>query len=328
MKLKKPKKSKAKTKATEENGEAAGKKKGGIKKLLLIPVAIVLVVGIAAAVVLFVLPRFGIKLLPNIDFLATNEKDPSEQLEEPLPKKGVETYTIGGNTAPALDTILAEGEGGLIALRSPGRYFTDGSNKVEERYTYIYELTSFAAVMNRYLDVLMSSEQGFRITNESYVIQEERPELQDAEGALILARDAAVPEGGEAGASQVFQLVIGWSESSANLAVRVSTAPGKLSFPKKEDGGSSVTEPSSVSLQMEQLRSMSPAHLGLAGDSMDRYTILPVDGFVKVNDQDCRRFNVYDSNKPGTIAGTYFFSVDQEHIYVLNPGDNKVHTIK
>lgn len=322
MKLKKPKKSKAKATAAEENGEATGKKKGGKKKLLLIPIALVLVLGIAAAVIFLVLPKFGINLLGG-------EKDP---LEEPLPKNGIEFYTIGENIAPALDMVLEEGEGGLIMLRTPGKVYINGTtevSEVDERYTYIYELNSFAGVVNRYLDILMGSEQGFYITDENYLVREERPELQDAEGALILARDAAVPEGEEPEENEVFQLVIGWSEASANLAVRVSTAPGKINFPKKEaGGGSSASEPSSVSLQMEQLRSMSPAHLGLPGDSMDRYTILPVDGFVKVNGQDCRRFNIYDANNPGSIAGTYFFSVDQQHVYVLNPSDNQVHTIK
>ena len=319
MKLKKAKKSKAK--AAAENGEATGKKKGGKKKLLLIPVALVLVAGIAAAAVFFVLPKFGINLLGGGE-----EEDP---LEEPLPKEGIEVYEIGANSVPSLDTILEEGDGELIAKRSPDRSFINGSSEVEERYTYIYELTSFADVMDRYLDVVMSGEHGFYITDENYVVQEERPELQDAEGALLLARNATVAEGEEGGENQVFQLVIGWSEASANLAVRVSVAPGKISFPKKEEPGTSnVSEPSSVSMQMEQLRNMSPAHLGLSGSSMDNYTIFPVDGFVKVNEQDCRRFNVYEKNNLGTIAGTYFFSVDQEHIYVLNPSDNKVHTIK
>lgn len=321
MKLKKAKKSKAKAAAAEENGEVTGKKKGGKKKLLLIPIALVLVAGIAAAAIFVVLPKFGINLLGD------SSEDP---LEEPLPKKGVEAYVIGEDNVPSLDTILEEGDGALIALRSPGRYFTGDTSGTEERYTYIYELNSFADVMDRYLDVVMGSEYGLYITDENYVVREERPELQDAEGALILARNVTVPEGEEPGGSEVFQLVVGWSEASANLAVRVSTAAGTISFPKKEEegGGASVAEPSSVSLQMEQLRNMSPAHLGLSGDSMDNYTIFPVDGFVKVNDQDCRRFNIYEKNNPGTIAGTYFFSVDQEHIYVLNPSDNKVHTIK
>ena len=325
MKLKNAKKSTAKAAAAEENGEATGKKKGGKKKLLLIPIALVLVAGIAAAAVFFLLPQFGINLLGGGE-----EEDP---LEEPLPKNGVEVYEIEADSVPSLDTILVEGEGELIAKRSPGKVVINDKNTIGEdveRYTYIYELTGFADVMNRYLDLVMASDYGFYITDENYVVIEERPELLDAQGAMILARNAAVPEGEEPEGSEVFQLVVGWSESSANLAVRVSKAPGKISFPKKEEegGSSSVSEPSSVSMQMEQLRNMSPAHLGLPGSSMDSYTILPVDGFVKVNGLDCRRFNIYDSKNPGSIAGTYFFSVDQEHIYVLNPSDNQVHTIK
>lgn len=313
--MKKSKKAKAAGAETEES--AGKKKKGGKKKLLLIPIALVLVAAIAAAVVLFVLPRFGIQLLGG-------EKE--EKLEEPIPKKGVQVYTVGEDSAPSLDTILEEGDGELIALRSPKKTSGDSSSAVNDRFTYIYELNSFADVMDRYLDVLMDSEQGFFITDEAYVIQEERPELQDAEGAMILARDATVAEGED---PKIFQLVIGWSEASANLAVRVSTTEGSVRYPEKEpDSKPNVTEPSSVSMQMEQLRSMSPSHLGLPGDSMEDYTIFPIDGFVKVDGQDCRRFNVYESSNPGSIAGTYFFSVDQQHIYALNPNDNTVSTIK
>ena len=309
--MKKAKKAKA---VKEENGEVTGKKKGGKKKLLLIPVALVLVAAVAAAAVLFVLPRFGINLLGD-----SSEEPP---LEEPLPKKGVQEYVVGEDSVPSLDTILEEGDGQLIALRSPGKKKGDSSAGVDDRFTYIYELNSFAGIMNRYKDLLTSSEQGFVITDETYLVLEEVPEILDAEGVLIFVRNA-VEEG------HLFQLVIGWSEASANLAVRVSAPEGKISYPKKEEAAKpNVSEPSSVSMQMEQLREMNPAYLGLPGTSMDDYTIFPVDGFVKVNEQDCRRFNVYAKDNPGSIAGTYFLSVDQQHIYVLNPSDNKVSTIK
>ena len=317
--MKKAKKAKAAAVETEENG--GKKKKGGKKKLLLIPIALILVAAIAAAAVLFVLPRFGINLLGG--------GDDEPQLEEPLPKKGVEAYTVGEDTVPSLDTILEEGDGALIALRSPGKSKGDSSTGIDMRYTYIYELNSFADVMNRYKDLLMSSEHGFVITDETYLVQEEVPELQDAEGVLIFVRKAAVAEGETEETPHLFQLVIGWSQSSANLAVRVSSPEGKISYPKKEEEGkANLSEPSSVSMQMEQLRGMEPAHLGLPGNSMEEYTIFPVDGFVKVNQQDCRRFNVYDKDNPGSIAGTYFFSVDQQHIYVLNLNDNTVSTIR
>ena len=326
--MKKAKKPRGKKAKAENNEEAAGKKKkGGKKILLLIPIALVLVLAIAAVVILVVLPRFfDINLLGGL-LGGEGGDSSSEQLEEKLPKKGLQAYEVGEDSIPSLDTILEEGEGELIMLRTPGKTFNDGSG-VDDRYTYIYELTSYADVINRYLDLLMGSEYGFYITDETYLVQEERPELQESAGALVLARNATVPEGEEGGENYVFQLVIGWSESAANLAIRVSDAVGQISFPKKEPGATKQQEPSSVSMMMEQLREMSPALLGLPGNSMDNYTVFPVDGVGRVNEQDCRRFNIYDANNPGSIAGTYFFSVDQEHIYVLNPNDNSVQTIK
>ena len=73
---------------------------------------------------------------------------------------------------------------------------------------------------------------------------------------------------------------------------------------------------------------MTPAELGLAGASMDGYTIFPVDGFVMVNGQECRRFNVYPTGDTGSIAGTYLLSTDNQHVYVLDPGTNTVSTIR
>ena len=311
--MKKAKKAKA---ANVEAEGKTGKKKGGKKKLLLIPVALVLVAAIAAAAVLFVLPRFGIDLL-NRD----KEISPEEQLEEPIPKKGVEAYTVGEDTVASLDTVLVEGDGELIALRSPGKPKEDSSTGVDDRFTYIYELNSFADIMNRYLDYLLDGEQGFKITDETYLVQEERPEILDEEGVLVLVRPAT-EEG------HLFQLVIGWSKASANLAVRVSSPEGKLSYQVGEKEENDWSEPSSVSMQMEQLRSMPPSQLGLPGDSMEDYTIFPIDGFVKVDGLDCRRFNVYDKNDPGSITGTFFFSVDQQHVYVLDPSTNTVSTIR
>lgn len=288
--------------------KAAGK--GGKKKLLMFPLFLILIAAIAAAVVLFVLPRFGINLLGG-------DSGDSSSLEEPLPKKGLEAYAVGEDTTISLDTILEEGEGELIALRSPGKPTGNASSDVNMRYTYIYELTNPATVMNRYLDAVLGGEQGFSIVGDDYVIIDERPELQDAEGVLILARPSVV-EG------HIFQLVIGWSQASANLAVRASAPEGAITKPEPEP----EPEPTSVSEQMERLRGMTPAELGLAGASMDGYTIFPVDGFVMVNGQECRRFNVYPTGDTGSIAGTYLLSTDNQHVYVLDPGTNTVSTIR
>ena len=179
------------------------------------------------------------------------------------------------------------------------------------------EVTTPATVMNRYLDAVLGGEQGFSVVDESYVVVDERPELVDDEGAFIIARPSVV-EG------HIFQLVIGWSHSNETLVVRVSAPEGSITTPKPEE----KPEPTSVSQQMEQLRGMTPGELGLSGASMDGYTIFPVDGFVMVNGQECRRFNIYPQGDPGAIAGTYLLSRDNQHVYVLDPLTDTVSTIR
>lgn len=296
------KKEKKPKKAKDENSENAGKK-GGKKKLLLIPIILVLVAAVAAAAVLFVLPRFGINLLGGGD---------ADPLEEPIPKKGVETYEVGEDVATALDTVLEEGEGELLARRT-----TPEKSKAEEegRCTYIYELNGAAAIMNRYLDLMLGDEEGFSLVDETYLILEDRPELEDAEGALILARNSIV-EG------RVFQLVIGWSEASDNLAVRVSTPEGQLRRPEKVD----PPEPASISEQMERIQSMTPSQLALPGTSMAEYDIYPIEGFVKIDGMDCRRFHIYEAGDSYNLAGIIFLSGDQQHVYRMDPNDNSIIT--
>ena len=222
-------KKKKKTAAEGEEPQEGKKKKKGKKKLLLIPVALILVAAVAAAVILLILPRFGINLL--------GDKEQEPQIEEPIPKKGVEAYTVGEDTVASLDTILEEGEGELLALRT-----TPEQSKAEEegRHTYIYEVNGNAAIVNRYLDLLLSGEVGFSLVDENYVIQEERPELVDEEGALMVAKASAV-EG------KVFQMAIGWSLENNMLAVRISVPEAQLRKPEKVE----PPKPASLSEQLE-----------------------------------------------------------------------------
>lgn len=294
---------KKKKKAVEgEELQEGKKKKKGKKKLLLIPIALVLVAAVAA-VILLVLPRFGINLL--------GEKEPEQQVEEKIPKKGVEAYTVGEDTVASLDTVLEEGEGELLALRT-----TPEKSKAEEegRLTYIYEVNGPAAVVNRYLDLVLGEELGFSLADENYVIQEERPELVDEEGALMVAK-ASVVEG------KVFQLAIGWSQENDMLAVRVSTPEAQLRMPEKEE----QPKPASLSEQLDTIQTMHPSELGLEGRSMDQYEVLSTAGFVKVDDILCRRFTIYEKtgdDKRGDIVKIVYFSGDQQHMFQQETDEN------
>lgn len=293
-----------KKKAVEgEEPQEGKKKKKGKKKLLLIPIVLVLVAAIAAVAVLFILPRFGINLL--------GEKDPEQQVEEKIPKKGVETYAVGEDTVASLDTILEEGEGELLALRT-----TPEKSKVEEegRLTYIYEINSPATVMNRYLDLVLGGEAGFSLVDETYLIQEKRPELVDEEGALMVAK-ASVVEG------KVFQLAIGWSQENDMLAVRVSCPEGQLHKPEPEK----EPQPASLQEQLDTIQTMHPSELGLEGRSMDQYEVLSTTGFVKVDDILCRRFTIYEKtgdDKRGDIVKVVYFSGDQQHMFQQETDEN------
>ncbi len=331
------KKKEKKGKNTE--GEELQEGKKGKKKLLLIPLALIVVAAVAAAVVLLVLPRFGINLLGG----GTDEEE--------LPKKGLETYTLDTevegeeegevlvDSTIALDVILEEGEGTLLTIRKPDPALkSEGSSDSASSssaavdpgvptYTYIYDVPAPAAVVDRYLDAVLGGEEQFElIDDETYMPLEERPALADELGALTLAR-ASVQDG------HLFQLVIGWSEAST-LTVRVSAPEGAIQRPEEDPNeglglGSQVIETIPLTEQIEKLKSLSPAQLGLAGDSMDAYEIFPVEGFVKVDGLDCRRFNVYERRSSGDgyypdLAVIIMLSSDQKHIYYMDPVSNAV----
>lgn len=282
----------------EKKPKKERKGKGGRKRLLVLLLGLVVIAAGAFAVYKFVLPRLG-----------------SGEPQDKTPKK-LEAYTIGEDSTPSLDTILEEGEGELLANRGPGKLKTkkeDSSEEVvEEKYTYVYEVIGAADVMNRYLDLLLG-EEGFSLVDETYLIQDERPELEDAEGAMLLAR-ASVQEG------HVFQLAIGWSDANDNLAVRVAAPEGALRRPEPEK----EPQPASLSEQMDRLKSMTPSQLALSGSSLSEYEIYPVEGFVTIDGNLCRRFNFYETGKGGSIAGIIFYSGDMEHTYWMDPRDNSV----
>lgn len=288
-------------KAKKEKPEKTGKKGG--KKILILLLALVLLAGGAFAVVRFGLPMLG---------------GGSSDEEGAPPKKGLEAYTIGEDTVASIDTLLEEGEGELIAVRGPGKRKTkeDASASVElgERYTYIYELEGYAGVMDRYLDFLLG-DGGFSLVDESYLVLEDRPELEDKEGALVVAK-GSVQEG------HVFQLAIGWSQASGNLAVRVASPEGALHYPEKQQ----EPKPASVREQLDSLENMKPSQLTLDGNSMGEYDIYPVQGFVNIDGHDCRRFNFYEKDETGDLIGIIFYSGDMQHVYRMDVDDNSIIT--
>lgn len=323
---------KKKKKAVEDEEVQGGKK--GKKKLLLIPLALILVAAVGAAAVLFVLPRFGIDLLGRAE-PGPGEEEPPKNLEtfiagEPMENEAGEEIQ---DATISLDTILEEGEATLIAVRKPDPALkSEGSSSSSSAepdpgvatYTYIYDTVTPAALVDRYLDAVLGGEEKFVLVDDTYLHLEERPVLEDAVGSVTIARPS-VQEG------HVFQMVIGWSDASA-LTFRTSAPEGKIHEPEKDNGvglGSQVVETVPLTTQIETIRGLSPSQLGLDGTTMDEYDIYPVEGFVKVDDFDCRRFNIYVTRTSSggaypDLAAAVMLSTDQKHIYWLDPVSNVV----
>lgn len=322
-------KKKEKKKGGEGEELQEGKKKGK-KKLLMIPLVLILVAAVAAAAVLFVLPRFGIDLLGGKE-PGPGEEEPPKNLETFIAGEPIKNEESGEEVQDAtisLDTLLEEGEGTLIAFRRPDPALkSEGSSSSSSgepepgvaTYTYIYDVSSPAAVVDRYLDAVLGGEENFSLVDETFLRLEERPVLEDAVGSVTIARPS-VQEG------HVFQMVIGWSDASA-LTFRTSAPEGKVHEPEKANGGglgSQVIETVPVTTQIEKIKGMSPSQLGLDGESMEEYEIFPVEGFVKVDDLDCRRFNIYEKGSRAEIVSIIMLSSDQKHIYHMDPTSNAV----
>ena len=72
---------------------------------------------------------------------------------------------------------------------------------------------------------------------------------------------------------------------------------------------------------MSDLETMHPSKLGLPGESMEAYEIIPQEGSVRIANSICMRVNVYCQDHQ--IAGSYFLSTDGK-LYKLDESVNKV----
>ena len=122
----------------------------------------------------------------------------------------------------------------------------------------------------------------------------------------------------------MFQIVLGWSQASDNLAVRVAAPEGKLRYPEPEPEPEKEPgfDPASLEEHLDKLKAANPARLGLPGQSMSEYEIYAMGGFVTVDGYDCRRFTIHSRENPGTIMGIYLISADLQHYYQLDPDTN------
>lgn len=248
-------------------------------------------------------------------------------------KKGEETlevYSLGESeedNVVALDTILMDGEAILASIDSPTDIaVTEG---LDVHHTYHYKkMADPAALAGRYIALLTSEEQGFvAMDGENHKLLDP-PATDTLVGTVSLGKKAADNE--EAG-KRIVRVLVGWSEYA--VAVQVTYLEGSIKPPvvEKEDeetqgGAENTPQATGVKDQLEYFNSLDPMKLGLTGENMSDYMIYPQQGWVMVDDVECREIMVYQMD-PQTatnqVVGTFYLSSDLTRVY-KKTDDNQI----
>lgn len=289
-----------------EEGEAGGKKKGKKKKLLILIPVLVLAVGGGA---FFFLKGGGEK-----------EPEPQEPISIPmeyvlneshitaLPVNGAEVlvYQEEIPPEPATPPEDAAGEDGGEAEQPEEE---PGFTKILYRYEGLQDP---ASLISAYAAVMTTKDAGFSYVDETLLRIDPPAEEPGAQGSLLLARNAPQVEGGTGGG--VHSLLLSWE--GTNCSVTLDMPEGRVHDPKPEGGASSAPRRG-----LSDLQALHPSKLGLPGDSMEAYKLIPQEGSFRIAGSISTRVNVYGADNQ--FAGSYFLSADGK-LYKLDEAVNGV----
>lgn len=341
-KAKKVKKGKNAPEEVEELEEGQQPKKKLPLPLLLISLAVI--VAAAAIVFLFVIrPRLGGKD-DDPDAAATVEPEPEPPV---LPTE----IPIGDNVS-IVGMALEADESGAKAEKA-------------KTITYIYtDLNDAGKAAETYAAQLAKESPSFSVVDEEFVRRTDKPDYAADEGMVLLARNVPVvkeetAEETEPAKLEDFQnsvqgmLLGGGSGFAAGLleplpapekeepvtyvhTVRITWSPGECVVTADEEVGKVTSPPNnavpagqalSIRGAQNRMREMSPSQLGLEGESMAEYELIPLDATELVNGVACIRINVYNGSNaanPNGFRGSYLMSVDGLHMYRLDTGTNEI----
>lgn len=300
-----------------ENGEAGGKKKGKKKRMLLIIPVLAAAIGVGAFFLLkggkeeakplepiaipmeYVLNESHITALPvNGDaVLVYQEEIPPEPAAEPEGDAKTDEAAADGEASGE------EAPAGAAAEEEPG--FT----KILYRYEGLQDPVS---LISAYAAVMTTKDAGFSYVDETLLRIDPPEEELGARGSLLLARNAPQGENGTGGG--VHSLLLSWE--GANCSVTLDMPEGRVHDPKPETASSAAPRRG-----LSDLEALHPSKLGLPGESMDAYKLIPQEGTFRIAGSISTRVNIYSADNQ--FAGSYFLSADGK-LYKLDEAVNGV----
>ena len=306
-----------------QEGEQPQKKKLPLLLFIIVPVV---VAALAAALVFFViLPRFG------------GPKDPEPvATEEPQPPELPEELKVGEVSVPGM--ALEADESGALA-------------ELAKTVTYTYtNLVDAGKAAQTYTNQLRTADPAFSLVDEEFVRVLDDPDFSTRSGMVLLARTLPKPEPeAEESSAPTEEPKEGESEPPEDSAeptatpepteppepvdegpdllitVRITWSEGQCVVTADEEEGvitSPPPEPPAYSIGIReaesQIRSMTPAELGLSGASIEDYEIFSEDIVETVDDMAYIKLNLYDAKPPYAFAGSYLMAVDGKRLYRLD----------
>ena len=285
-----------------EGGQGAPKKKGK-KKLLLLAIP-VLAVAIGAGAFFF-LKGGGDK---------EEEEAPPEPIAAPaeyvLNEAHISALPVWGDALVYQEEVKPEppegsGEEGEEDDAAAG---AEGFTKILYRYEGLQDPGQLVAA---YMTLMTTPDGGFSTVDDT-LLRIDPPELEGkSSGSVQLARNVPKAEDGTGGG--VHSLLLSWSGDQCS--VTLDMPEGRVRDPKPD------TPQLSERRGLSDLKEMHPSKLGLEGESMDAYELMPVEGAVRIQGMPCQRVNIYDESNQ--IAGSYFLSSDGR-LYKLDVASNAV----
>ena len=308
-----------------EGGEAEGKKKKGKKKLLLILIPVLAAaVGVGAFFFLkgggeeeaeelepiqipleYVLNEVHITALPvsGEEVLVYQEEVQPEPPAEPEKEEEKDKEQ---------DASEENGEEGQAEEPAGTEEPAAETEEVPPKTLYRYEgLKNPVGLIAGYTAVMTCEDAGFSVVDET-LLRIDPPEEFAAQGSVQLARNEPKGEDGTGGG--VSSLLLSWEGTSCS--VLLDTPEGRVHDPKPE-----TPAPSAPRRGLSDLEAIHPSKLGLPGESMEAYEMIPQEGSVRIAGSICVRVNIYGEGNQ--FAGSYFLSTDGK-LYKLDESVNKV----
>lgn len=301
-----------------EESAAGGKKKKGKKKLLLLAIP---VLAVAIGVGAFFFLRGG-----------KEEETPLEPIAAPaeyvLNEAHITALPVWGEEVLVYqEEVLPEPAGEPEGDAEAGEAGADGEASGEEapagdaaaeeepaspKILYRYEgLKDPVSLVSAYAAVMSTEDAGFSVVDET-LLRIDPPEEYAARGSLQLARNVPQAEDGTGGG--VHSLLLSWEGN--NCSVLLDMPDGRVHDPKPE-----TPAPASTRRGLSDLENIHPSKLGLPGESMEAYKLIPQEGSFRIAGAISTRVNVYGANNQ--FMGSYFLSTEGK-LYKLDEEANAV----